>query len=155
MVVVTGPRQSGKSTLLLHELPQWRQVSLEDLDLRAQAHEDPRGFLARHGSPLIIDEAQHAPQLFSYLQTVVDRQATPGQYVLSGSQNLALSARIAQGLAGGGCMLERLAFSRQPPTVNPPPSTANRPTVNQKGACPLHCRALRSSLCARPFSLSY
>lgn len=111
VVAITGPRQSGKSTLLQHELPLWRQVSLEDLDLRAQAHEDPRGFLARHGSPLIIDEAQHAPQLFSYLQTVVDRQATPGQYVLSGSQNLALSAPIAQSLAGRVGMLELLPFS--------------------------------------------
>lgn len=111
VVAVTGPRQSGKSTLLQHELPQWRQVSLEDLDIRAQAHEDPRGFLARHGSPLIIDEAQHAPQLFSYLQTVVDRKATPGQYVLSGSQNLALSARIAQSLAGRVGTLELQPFS--------------------------------------------
>lgn len=111
VVVVTGPRQAGKSTLLAHELPTWRQVSLEDPDTRAQAREDPRGFLARHGQPLVIDEAQHAPELFSYLQTAVDRRATTGQYVLSGSQNLALVARVSQSLAGRAALVELLPFS--------------------------------------------
>ncbi|HEX6017776.1 MAG TPA: ATP-binding protein [Burkholderiaceae bacterium] len=111
VVAVTGPRQAGKSTLLAHELAGWNQVTLEDPDVRAHAREDPRGFLARNGQPLVIDEAQHAPELFSYLQTVVDRRAKPGQYVLSGSQNLALSARITQSLAGRVGLVELLPFS--------------------------------------------
>jgi len=111
VVAVTGPRQAGKSTMLSHELAQWRQVTLEDPDVRALAREDPRGFLARHGHPLIIDEAQHAPELFAYLQTVVDRRSTPGQYVLSGSQNLALTAHITQSLAGRVGLVELLPFS--------------------------------------------
>lgn len=111
IVAITGPRQSGKSTLLAHELAGWSQVSLEDPDIRAFAREDPRGFLARHQAPLVIDEAQHAPELFSYLQTVVDRGGATGRYVLSGSQNLMLSAHIAQSLAGRVALIELLPFS--------------------------------------------
>ncbi|MBI2317507.1 MAG: ATP-binding protein, partial [Betaproteobacteria bacterium] len=104
----TGPRQSGKTTLLRHALPQWRMVSLEDLDLREFAREDPRGFLARNAPPLVIDEAQHVPALFSYIQTAVDASGEMGRYILSGSQQFSLLARITQSLAGRAALLDLL-----------------------------------------------
>lgn len=106
VAVLTGPRQSGKSTLLRHALPQWRLVSLEDPDLREFAREDPRGFLRQHAAPLIIDEAQHVPSLFSYIQTAVDGAGTMGRYVLSGSQQFALLAGVTQSLAGRATLID-------------------------------------------------
>lgn len=106
VAVVTGPRQSGKTTLLRHALPKWRMVSLEDPDLREFARDDPRGFLAQHPAPLVIDEAQNVPALFSYIQTAVDREAATGRYVLSGSQQFSLLARITQSLAGRAALIE-------------------------------------------------
>jgi uncharacterized protein len=106
VVVVTGPRQSGKSTLLRHALPEWQMVSLEDPDIREFAREDPRGFLSRYAAPLVIDEAQHVPALFSYIQTLVDRSNLPGQYVLSGSQQFSLLAGVTQSLAGRAALIE-------------------------------------------------
>ena len=106
VAVVTGPRQSGKSTLIRHTLPDWPLVSLEDLDLREFAQRDPRGFLRRYAAPLVIDEAQHVPELFSYIQTAVDKAGTLGQYVLSGSQQFSLLAGITQSLAGRAGLIE-------------------------------------------------
>lgn len=106
VVVVTGPRQAGKSTLLRHALPGWGLVSLEDPDQREFARDDPRGFLRQHPAPLVIDEAQHVPALFSYLQTQVDREGRAGQYVLSGSQQFSLLAGITQSLAGRAALIE-------------------------------------------------
>ena len=97
---VTGPRQSGKTTLLRHLLPGFDYVSLELPDVRAFALDDPRGFLSRFGGPVILDEAQRAPDLFSYLQAVVDDDPAPGRFVLSGSQNFLLMQRVSQSLAG-------------------------------------------------------
>ena len=106
VTVVTGPRQAGKSTLLRHALPAWSMVSLEDPDMREFACDDPRGFLRQYPAPLIIDEAQYAPALFSYIQTLVDRQAKPGRYILSGSQQFSLLAGITQSLAGRATLIE-------------------------------------------------
>lgn len=106
VVVVTGPRQSGKSTLLKTALTGWHMVSLEDLDLREFAARDPRAFLERYPPPLIIDEAQHVPSLFSYIQTAVDTSGKMGQYVLSGSQQFSLKAGITQSLAGRSSLVE-------------------------------------------------
>ena len=113
IVLLTGPRQSGKSTLLQHVFPDYQYVSLEDLDQRAFAHDDPRGFIASHPDKTIIDEAQLVPGLFSYLQTHVDASAKEGMYVLSGSQNFALMQQISQSLAGRVAILELLPFSRK------------------------------------------
>ncbi len=106
VVVVTGARQVGKSTLLRQALAHWQMVSLEDLDMREFAQSDPRAFLKRYPAPLIIDEAQHVPQLFSYIQTAVDHSGRMGQYVLSGSQQFSLLAGVTQSLAGRASLLD-------------------------------------------------
>lgn len=104
VLTLTGVRQSGKTTLLRDCLPAATCVSLEDPDLRAIAAEDPRGFLRQyHASfetPLIIDEAQRVPELFSYLQTIVDDSRQMGAFLLSGSHNFLLMEGISQSLAG-------------------------------------------------------
>jgi predicted AAA+ superfamily ATPase len=106
VVVVTGSRQSGKSTLLKTALPSWTMVSLEDLDLREFAQRDARAFLKQYPPPLIIDEAQHVPDLFSYIQTAVDSSGKMGQYILSGSQQFSLMAGVTQSLAGRASLIE-------------------------------------------------
>ncbi len=106
VVVVTGPRQAGKSTLIRESLPDWQMLSLEDVDLRRFAQEDPRGFLKLYPAPLIIDEVQRVPELLSYIQTIVDGSGKMGQYVLSGSQQFSLLAGITQSLAGRASLIE-------------------------------------------------
>lgn len=100
VVAITGPRQSGKSTLLKQILSDYKYVSLENPDHRLFARKDPNGFLAQYGPKLVIDEAQLIPDLFSYIQTIVDDNKQMGQYVLSGSQNFLLHSKIKQSLAG-------------------------------------------------------
>jgi predicted AAA+ superfamily ATPase len=100
VVAVTGPRQSGKTTLCRAVFPDRPYVSLEALDLRAFAQEDPRGFLAEYQNGAVLDEIQRVPGLLSYLQTEVDERPEPGRFVLTGSQHLGLSEAIAQSLAG-------------------------------------------------------
>ena len=108
IVALTGPRQSGKSTLLKHLLPGYQYVSLEDPENRNFALEDPRGFFAKYKTHVIIDEAQRVPHLFNYLQTLVDERNEMGQYVLSGSQNFHLMESITQSLAGRVAILKLL-----------------------------------------------
>ncbi len=110
VVVVTGPRQSGKTTLARTAMPGHAYVSLEDPDVRQRAVADPRGFLAAHAAAggLILDEAQRAPQLLSYLQTAVDADRRPGRFVVTGSQNLLLAQAVTQSLAGRAGYLELL-----------------------------------------------
>lgn len=86
ILAITGPRQSGKTTLAKATFAEKRYISLEDPDERLFASEDPRGFLARFPEGVILDEAQHCPSLFSYLQTLVDNKRQMGQFVLAGSQ---------------------------------------------------------------------
>ena len=111
IVSVTGPRQSGKSTLVRNTFPSFEYVSLEDPTTRVAAAEDPVGFLRAHPAPLVIDEAQRAPDLFSALQVASDELGAPGQYVLSGSQNFLMSRRIGQSLAGRVGTTTLLPFS--------------------------------------------
>lgn len=106
VVVLTGARQAGKSTLLRNALPDWPMVSLEDPDLREFAQRDPRGFLRQYSAPLIVDEAQRVPSLLSYIQTAVDADRLMGRYVLSGSQQFSLLAGITQSLAGRATLIE-------------------------------------------------
>lgn len=110
VLCVTGPRQSGKSTLVNHLFPRYRQFSLEDLDVRAAAMSDPRGFLEQSDGGMIIDEAQRVPELLSYIQGIVDRQPDR-RFVLSGSSNFALLRSVTQSLAGRVGMFELLPMT--------------------------------------------
>ncbi len=108
---LTGPRQSGKTTLLKHEFPHYSYVNLEDPELRLWATEQPKDFLHNHPWPLIIDEAQYAPVLFSYIQLIVDEHNKSGMFLLSGSQNFLLMEKITQSLAGRSAIMSLLPFS--------------------------------------------
>ena len=124
IVSVTGPRQSGKSTLVREQFPDFTYLNLEDPTLRALATEDPMGFIRDRGASLIIDEAQYAPELFSSLQVISDERGTPGQYVFSGSQNFLLMEKISQSLAGRVGITHLLPLSfREALTTRPDMST--------------------------------
>lgn len=111
IISLTGPRQSGKTTLLKNLLPNYRYVSLENPTTRAFAKEDPNSFLKTYDQFVIFDEVQRVPELFSYLQTKVDEDQIMGQYVLSGSQNFLLLQNITQSLAGRVAILKLLPLS--------------------------------------------
>lgn len=111
IVTLTGPRQSGKSTLLQNSFPDYKYVSLEDPDVRLFATDDPRGFLATYPDKTIIDEAQRVPALFSYIQTHTDKEGREGMYLLAGSHNFLLMESVNQSLAGRTAILKLLPFS--------------------------------------------
>lgn len=110
-VVVTGPRQSGKTTLSRKVFPQKPYVSLEAPDERARAERDPRHFLSRYPDGCILDEVQRVPSLFSYLQGVLDESSRAGQFILTGSQQFGMMEQISQTLAGRVGLLSLLPFS--------------------------------------------
>ena len=110
ILALTGPRQSGKTTLLKEIFPDYTYLSLENPDLRAFAENDPNGFLEKYSKYCIFDEAQRVPQLFSYLQTIVDDSKIMGQFILSGSQNFHLINNITQSLAGRVALFKLLPF---------------------------------------------
>jgi predicted AAA+ superfamily ATPase len=114
-VVLTGPRQSGKTTLLKHLFSdEYRYVSLESPDVRASAIEDPRGFLEMYPPPVIFDEVQYSPDLLPYMKEKIDEDRDRcGQYLLTGSQNLLLMERVTESLAGRAAMLRLLPLSRR------------------------------------------
>ncbi|MBN1425276.1 ATP-binding protein [Candidatus Fermentibacteria bacterium] len=111
VIFLTGPRQSGKTTLARSAFPDYMYVSLEDLQNREEATEDPRGFLRRleNAPGAILDEVQRTPDLFSYIQGFVDSGGGP--LILTGSEQFLLSERIDQTLAGRAAILELLPFS--------------------------------------------
>jgi len=111
IIAVTGPRQSGKSTLIRYLFPTHTYLNLEDIQLRSFALEDPKGFLFNAGEKAIIDEIQYVPDLLSYLQVKTDREKIPGQFIISGSQNLLLMEGISQSLAGRVAIFNLLPFS--------------------------------------------
>jgi hypothetical protein len=111
VLTLTGPRQSGKTTLCREAFPDLRYVSLESPDQRAFATEDPRGFLRGLAGAAILDEIQRAPDLVSYVQEHVDAQRRNGLYVLTGSQQFRVSATVSQSLAGRTGVLRLLPFS--------------------------------------------
>lgn len=115
VVIVTGPRQSGKTTLLKHLYAgSYTYVSLESPDIRAAAGEDPRGFLAMYPPPCILDEVQYAPDLLPYIKERVDAdRSKSGQYLLTGSQNLLLMERVTESLAGRTAVLRLLPLSQR------------------------------------------
>lgn len=112
-VVLTGPRQSGKTTLLRHVLGRTHgYVSFDAPDIREAARVDPRGFFDLHPAPLILDEVHHVPELLSYVKERIDaNRGRPGQFVLTGSQNLLLAHHVSESLAGRAGMLRLLPLS--------------------------------------------
>lgn len=111
IVTVLGPRQAGKTTMVRAALPEYDYVSLEDPETLAIVDDDPKGFLARYSSQVILDEIQRAPQLLSYLQGMVDKDNCVGRFVLTGSHQLALREAVSQSLAGRTGLLYLLPLS--------------------------------------------
>jgi predicted AAA+ superfamily ATPase len=110
-VFIGGPRRSGKTTLSQRLGPKYEYVLLDELDIRKYAAEDPRGFLDRYAPPVIIDEIQNVPELLSYIKARIDADKTPGQWVLTGSQQWALMKGIGETLAGRIAILHLYPFS--------------------------------------------
>ena len=139
VVTVTGPRQSGKTTLVRHTFPRHAYVSLERPDERSRAREDPLGFLAGFRGGVILDEVQRAPELLSYVQNAVDEDRRPGRFILTGSQNLLLMEGISQSLAGRTAVLRLLPLtlaeltgrkSVDPRRLDSPPRSMSPPKLD-------------------------
>jgi len=113
VVTVTGPRQSGKTTLCQAVFPDKPYVSLESPDVREFALNDPRGFLANYADGAILDEIQRTPELVSYLQPMVDERSDPGRFILTGSQQFEVMSNITQSLAGRTALLKLLPLSME------------------------------------------
>lgn len=113
IIVLTGPRQSGKTTLLKTMFPDYKYVSLENPDTRSFAESDPRLFLKQYDRYIIFDEVQRVPHLFSYIQSIVDDSGIMGQFIFSGSQNFHLMQNITQSLAGRVAIFRLFPFDFQ------------------------------------------
>lgn len=111
IITITGPRQSGKTTLAKLLRPEFRYVSLESIAEREFARQDPKGFLETYQNGVILDEVQYVPELFSYLQVVTDERNRTGEYILTGSQNFLLMEQITQSLAGRVAVFNLLPLS--------------------------------------------
>ena len=111
VVVITGPRQSGKTTLARSAFPEMPYVNLEAPDVRRLAQADPRGFLARFPSGVLLDEFQRAPELVSYIQVLADEDPRAGRFVLTGSQQFEVMSKVSQSLAGRAGLIRLLPFS--------------------------------------------
>jgi uncharacterized protein len=110
ILAITGPRQSGKTTFLKESFPNYKYVSLESPSEREFFERDPQGFLKEYNENIIFDEAQRIPELFSYIQTIVDQSGKMGQFILSGSQNFHLISIITQSLAGRVAIFKLFPF---------------------------------------------
>lgn len=127
VITVTGPRQSGKTTLVRQLFPRKLYFSLEDLDVRREAQNDPRTFLERClRTGAILDEIQRVPDLLSYIQTLVDRKNKTGTFILTGSQNFQLLNSIAQTLAGRTALATLLPFSYDEIYRSGPPASLDQ-----------------------------
>ncbi|MBF0485811.1 MAG: ATP-binding protein [Candidatus Omnitrophica bacterium] len=111
VVTITGPRQSGKTTLARRAFPRYRYVNLEEPDTRELAHADPRAFLNVTEKGMILDEIQRVPELLSYIQSIVDDKRKKGQFILTGSRNFELMESVTQSLAGRTAILNLLPLS--------------------------------------------
>ncbi len=124
VVVITGPRQSGKTTLLKHMLPDYHYYNLEDPDTYVLVDADPGGFMRNNSERVVIDEIQKLPGLLSYLQVLSDEQQHMGNFLLSGSENILLSEKISQSLAGRAAYATLYPFSLSEVSLTPgPPET--------------------------------
>jgi uncharacterized protein len=120
-ILLTGPRQSGKTTLLKHAFGRsHRYLSLEPPDIQAAAIHDPRGFLQLNPPPIILDEIQYVPPLLNYIKEIIDaKRAAKGQFILTGSQNLHLMSGVTESLAGRAAILHLMPLSRRETTGYP------------------------------------
>lgn len=144
VVTLTGPRQSGKTTLARAVFRDRPYASLEEPDMRRLALDDPRGFLARFPDGAVLDEVQRAPELLSYLQTRVDSDGRLGLFLLTGSQQCGLLSGVTQSLAGRTAFVELLPFSIQeldraglrPPSLEEMLFTGGYPPLYDRGLNP-------------------
>ncbi len=111
VITITGPRQSGKTTLSKMIFTDHPYISLENLDNREFAKNDPIGFLNKYPDGAIIDEIQRVPDLTSYIQTIVDEKDIPGMFIITGSQQFELMSNLSQSLAGRTAIIKLLPFS--------------------------------------------
>ena len=111
IVTITGPRQSGKTTISRKTFPNKPYISMENLSVRRSAQNDPVGFLSQFPNGAVLDEIQRTPDLFSYLQTIVDTQKKDGMFILTGSCQFELLSAITQSLAGRTAITRLLPFS--------------------------------------------
>ncbi len=140
-ITLTGPRQSGKTTLCRALFPRHRYETLEAPDVRSFATEDPRAFLAQFPEGAILDEVQRAPDLRSYLQGIIDSDPAPGRWILTGSQNLSLLESVSQSLAGRTAVYnllpltrgETIRFPRHPGTLDETLFTGSYPRIFDEG----------------------
>jgi predicted AAA+ superfamily ATPase len=155
VITLTGPRQSGKTTLARAAFADKPYVSLETPDEREFAQRDPRGFLARFPEGAIIDEVQHASDLLSWIQTDVDAHGQMGRFVLTGSQNFALMANLSQSLAGRSALVQLLPLSiAELKAAGRLPATLDRMLLT--GGYPaLYARPLDSARWLADYTLSY
>ena len=155
VITLTGPRQSGKTTLARAAFADKPYVSLETPDEREFAASDPRGFLARWKEGAIIDEVQHVPALLSWIQSEVDAAGTMGRYILTGSQNFSLMAHITQSLAGRSALVQLLPLSIAELNAagQLPPDTDS---MLLRGGYPaLYARALNPARWLADYTMSY
>ncbi len=148
VVTVTGPRQSGKTTLCRAAFPKMPYVSLEAHDIRSFAMDDPRGFLAQYSGGAILDEIQRAPELPLYIQTLVDEDPAPGRFILTGSQQFEMTNVVSQSLAGRTTLLKLLPFSidelgprRLPKSLDEVLLTGFYPRIHDRGLDPVRTLA--------------
>ncbi len=111
LITVTGPRQSGKTTLVKHLFKDYKYLNFENIATREFAQQDIIGFFEKYNDKIIIDEAQNVPEIFSQIQFIVDNSGKKGQFILTGSQNFLLSEKISQSLAGRTAIFNLLPFS--------------------------------------------
>jgi len=142
-LTITGPRQSGKTTLARLLFPKKNYVNLEVPDVRRFAQNDPRAFLAEHAGGAVIDEIQRAPELLSYLQPILDESDAPGRFILTGSQQFEKMQHLSQSLAGRTAILRLLPFSLDEIRAAHPDFTTNDwiftgfyPRIHQAGIAP-------------------
>ena len=136
-IVLTGPRQSGKSTLCQKVFARLPYATLESPDVRAFALEDPRGFLKQFPKGAILDEIQNCPQITSYLQEIIDREPASGRWILTGSHNVSVMESTSQSLAGRSAVVhllplsrhEVVEFSNHPKTLNESLLTGGYPRI--------------------------